>query len=443
MFKSVVVGSIFLGLMSAAYASNPLPFDRAVIFGDSLSDTGNFPERNDYSSSTFPPYNLYIPISSPVDSNLYNTSFKVPEFNVDWHYPTEQFLAGASSKQGLINGQTKAYRSINWPDYFVYNAFPKASAKLTSWYNTYTASVPPKVTTSLNYAWAGAMTIDGFANQSYTPVKTISEQELYDLKKSYLDGKTSISDVAIPGLRQQVNIYLNDLNNKKVDKTDNTAYLIYIGGNDIANTLSNDLLKFKLKKFFSEVGSVSSPGIISTNVKDAVDNLIKNAGAKHVYVLTYLNVANLPIAYKESSSSIVRWVLKKIISAVVSTYNKQLTNIFNSSSYRSIVKVLPVGKSIDEIAKTPRFSSSVKNGLSCVSHVATATNPKPNINNCNYNNSQTYFAWNNSHLTTTVNQYAAYQVYHDIVNTVSLKKAQSDAKEQFILKSSIKALSLH
>ncbi|QGP52828.1 Autotransporter protein or domain, integral membrane beta-barrel involved in protein secretion [Piscirickettsia salmonis] len=440
MLKRFLVSCLCLGMISIPYASSSLPFERLVIFGDSLSDTGNFPEPNDYSSSDTPPYNLYIPIANPVNSQLYGTQFQIPESQAHWNYPSEQFLATASSPQGLINGQAKTYRSINWPEYFIYNAFltkNTANSKLTSWYSLYKASTAPDASTSLNYAWAGALTINGFTNQDYTPFQMMDEQELYDLKQSYLNNKISIGKIAIPGLNQQINIYLNDLNNKKVEKNDSTAYLIYIGGNDIAETLSNDLLSFKLKTFFSKVGSVSFPGTIAMNVKAAVDSLIQNANAKRIYILTYLNVANLPTAYNQSSSPLIRWPLKKLISSIVSTYNKQLISLFNTATYQSIINVLPVGQTIDKVAQTPQFSHSVQNGLSCVNQVATATNPQPNINNCNYNNSQTYFAWNNSHLTTIVNQYVAYQVYYNMINSIHLKTIQSDAKEQEAIKKSI------
>ncbi|OAJ33961.1 hypothetical protein [Piscirickettsia salmonis] len=440
MLKRFLVSCLYLGMISTPYASPSLPFERLVIFGDSLSDTGNFPEPNNYSSSDTPPYNLYIPIANPVDARLYGTNFQVPQSNISWSYPNKQFLSNASSPQGLINGKVKAYKSINWPEYFIYNAFlttTTANSKLTSWYNLYKASAIPDASTSLNYAWAGALTINGYTNQNYTPLQMINEQNLYNLKQSYLNNAISISKIAIPGLNQQVNIYLNDLNTKKVVKNDNTAYLIYIGGNDIAETLSNDLLGFKLKTFYRKVGSVASPGSIAMNVKAAVDNLMQNTNAKRIYILTYLNVANLPTAYNKSSSSVLRWSLKKIISSVVSTYNKQLISLFNTATYQPIVNVLPVGQTIDKVVQTPQFSHSVQNGLSCVNQVATATNPQPNINNCNYNNSQTYFAWNNSHLTTIANQYVAYQVYYNMINSISLKTIQSDEKEQKTIKNSV------
>ncbi|ALB21374.1 Esterase EstA precursor [Piscirickettsia salmonis] len=58
MLKRFLVSCLCLGMISIPYASSSLPFERLVIFGDSLSDTGNFPEPNDYSSSDTPPYNL-------------------------------------------------------------------------------------------------------------------------------------------------------------------------------------------------------------------------------------------------------------------------------------------------------------------------------------------------------------------------------------------------
>ena len=422
---------MFLVSISLFAAKQDLHFERVIFFGDSLSDTGNFPEPNNYDSSTVPPYNLYIPISSPVKSTEYGNEFIVPQTtDVSWRYPTKLFLEESSSlKQGLIDRKTKDYRSINWVEYFVFNSFSSNSAKLIPWTVLYNASDAPNKQTSVNYAWVWAMTIDGFSNLYYKPINTKNEKELNERKQAYLNGNINIDQVAIPGVRKQVSMYFNDLKTGKIKRNNNTAYIIYIGGNDLSNTLNNDLMKLHVNKFLKTIGSVSFPGIMAMNVKNAVDEIIAKGHAKNIYIVSFLNASNLPRAYNTFSLAPGRWLLKKLITASVTSYNRQLADIFSAKSYESIVKVLPLGDALNRLASQPRFVQSVKNGLSCVSEINTSTKPKPEINNCNYNTDETYFAWNDSHLSTKVNQYAAYQIYNDIVNDHNTPKPKSNPAE--------------
>ena len=93
--------------------------------------------------------------------------------------------------------------------------------------------------------------------------------------------------------------------------------------------------------------------------------------------------------------------------------------------------LLPIASSLNNLAKEERFSYSVNNGLSCVDNIPGADSFDPNINNCNYdNNTKTYFAWNNSHLSTVVSQFMAYEVSSNMNNQNLLNLDTDDSLDR-------------
>ena len=68
--------------------------------------------------------------------------------------------------------------------------------------------------------------------------------------------------------------------------------------------------------------------------------LIDKAGAKHIYILTLYNIANIPTTYHESSNYIIRSIQRKILTLTVNSYNKQLPKIFNAKEYDDVVTLI-------------------------------------------------------------------------------------------------------
>jgi phospholipase/lecithinase/hemolysin len=431
---NLLLVSIIISLSSTtAIASTSMSFDRAIFFGDSLSDIGNFPEPKNYlpaEKKDIPLYNLYVPVSNPVNSDLYGKSFDIPDnTEVKWLYPNKRFLNEATTFEGLIDNNKRTYKSINWIEYLVYNNFSKNLLTSSAIYRN-NKTINKNI--SIDYAWVGALSIDGFGDEDQNTVKgSFGQNNLLKIKDKYTADGGQSSDIIIPGVMKQVEYHIDNLDKGLVPKDSNTAYFILVGGNDISETLKNDLLGFHLKRFLHKIGSTISYGTIAKNVKASVDMLINKAGAKHIYVLTLLNVANLPTAYHQSSNYIIRSFIQGIIKHTVNSYNKQLSKIFSTNEYNNVVTLLPIASQLNELAKEGRFSYSVDNGLTCIDNMSGADSTNPNINNCNYDNdTKTYFAWNNSHLSTIVNQFMAYEVISNINNQNQLKLDTDDSQDQ-------------
>ena len=81
-----------------------------IIFGDSLSDIGNYPEPKNVNHPTLENYNLYVPITNPVAESFYGSEGT----------PSKQYLEYAIGTQGSINQKKRNAYSINWVLYFLY-----------------------------------------------------------------------------------------------------------------------------------------------------------------------------------------------------------------------------------------------------------------------------------------------------------------------------------
>ena len=427
----LILSLITLSFLSSIASGKPLnvrlPYDRVVIFGDSTSDTGNFPAARSLPRGGPPPYNSNMPISNPVDADYFGKEFTVTNSETTWHYPTECFLERATSvEKSCADTDEKTNKSINWVEYFAYNALGNNSAsepELIPSSKIYQRAIPPSKFTSLNYAWAGALTTDGFANADYKSITNINnEKELYALPKNYHDGKISIEEVAIPGIRKQVDFYLHDIDSGLVPSDSNTVYLILVGGNDIGKAYEQKSMQTEQTIFNPQELSDK----IANNVKAAVDQL-RTIKAKNIYVLTYFDISNLPRVYHALSQiPIFRGNLKKEMSKNVKLFNDDLSDIFSKEKYKNDVEVLPVGEAINKLMQDSRFRDSVHNGQTCVNN---AKNPFE-ATNCNYGDNQYYFAWNESHFITIVHQYLAQQILRDIQEHLESSTNVSDLTKQ-------------
>ncbi|MDA7742399.1 SGNH/GDSL hydrolase family protein [Francisellaceae bacterium] len=384
---------------------------RYVVFGDSLSDTGNYPEPTNVEAPRFSNFNLYIPVSNPVPENLYGKN----------GFPSKEFLQRSVKYQGKINGQPKSYYSMNWPLYFTYG---KQNHQLVSWY-AHTKDSNSTVH-SINYAWASAV-----SGKESSDGKTQTGLCFHDdgseigvcSKTSILKGRAAYAlhtqdlhydqehgydyqDMVIPDVGKQVELYIEDTR-PLIRK--NTSFIIYIGANDISRYLRAHIVRVMFGAYHSDVKSMTK-GIVS-NVEQAVQKLkaaypSSNQG-NHIYILTLPNFDYLHVIH---DFSLVPNAAAALTYAV-QQYNAELGIAFKDNPD---VSVIDSGTFIDALAHKSIYAASAKSGSTCigsdddlreayVTPLAVISNT-----NCGYVNKNgeevSYFGWNNAHFTSSVNK---------------------------------------
>lgn len=398
-------------------------YRRMVFFGDSLTDTGNFPEPANVNAPDINNLNLYVPITNPVPLSSYGKAEHLFSFHEKkTNIPSLDFLKKSIPTQGLINGKNKTLYSINWPLYLSYNY--AAKQPLITWYHHYINHSLPA--TNINYAWAGAITGKGDGEQCFyksgetypglCSAQTIAKQRLsylnYTNNNPSYDKNThyALTDIQIPSLKKQVSLYLDD---KTVSVKDNTSFFIYIGGNDIGDFLRNYHKDSSNPLMLMDSMIHLSVKKIAQNVLDAV-NQIESAYKKTKYknynfhILTLLNLANMHEAYHYEKTPVFGNILKIVINYIVDRYNHSLREAFKN---RAHVTVLEAGSFVNNAASESRYASSIKNGTTCIASSSEYIDPvQSSNNNCNYFSGympKTFFNWNNNHFTSKIHQLMA------------------------------------
>jgi|GEM_PF-3218144 len=406
------------------------PNEHVIMFGDSIVDTGNYPEPANVHSPGLSNFNLYVPITNPV--NVSDEAFKA-------------FLLASLSpayQQGKIDDEAKAKHSANWPLYLTYklNAQP-----LITWYAHEEKDSP---VININYAWASAVAgnprgtseptgecfhDDGSPFPGNCNTDTlISNKQLYLAHTSENPNYDKYTDIQIPDLGKQISSYLDD---KSVSLKTNTTFFIYIGANDIGNFLKANLIKAVLEpsSMFKKTVEQQMP-IIANHVNEAIQRLelaYTNVGKSkfQIYLLTLPNFNDLHEGYTYTHPSIFgkpTWlpgISPRIENAMTNaqiSYNQNLEAV--AAKYHNVF-VINMGDYLDKLAASSVYKDSVKNGTVCIEGPAYTTPQANGTNNCKYENKQErtviYFSWNNAHFSSPVNQQIASYIYKELPLVVS------------------------
>ena len=400
--------------------------EHLIFFGDSWSDTGNYPEPQNIAHPQLKNFNLYVPISNPVPQKLYGTK----------GFPSRAFLRASIKNSGKINAQSRSQYSINWPLYFTYNYYNKQRVSpvpaLVSWYQI-EAKQAPISSSNINYAWASAVAgsldghdpkggqcfhVNGLVYKGSCTIKSLIEHRnryWQETNNPYYDKNHDYryAQIQIPDLNKQVNLYLQH------GIKAHSKIFIYIGANDIGNFLKPHILTllFSSAKAFRKQSLEPQMKIVANHVQVAVQR-IQAAYAKakishyHIYILTLPYLSNLHEAYTYQHLPIIGWLfgsrIVKTIDAATDIYNQDLNSSLRAKPH---VSLIDLGAHINKLAASKTYAESIKQGDTCIGSTKGAyTLANPQGNDCHYKSGgvlYTYFSWNNAHFTSSVNNSVA------------------------------------
>lgn len=258
-----------------------------IVFGESLSDGGNFPESaniwwNPSSEKTMSNAvaQFYVPFSDPVDTSTLTTARPTLD---------DRYL----SKQAGITGQTspRKYRSISWPQFFLAMTTATHITKsdiISPSHLLSTRQIPADY--SFNYAWGYSTSGKGCVNPYYAHYAACDAKTISTARENYVTHPTmdNYEQLQIPGLGEQVKLFIQDHHDHKVVIDKNTVYVFWTGGNDLI-IASSDMLKKHVPwpaiQFLSGLTAVH----VTHTIKRLLNALPKADQPKQIYVFNMFN----------------------------------------------------------------------------------------------------------------------------------------------------------
>jgi phospholipase/lecithinase/hemolysin len=407
--RNLVLILIFLAMPWVAEAM----ISNVVVFGDSLSDIGNFPESE---TSFYPGTNkisqcVYLPARNPI--NLTETDhYTVPGSpKIVLSYPNVNAVSYLP-KQARIDGAVRGGRAMNWTQYFLHEAKLKHVIErddIAPWITVYNKRKSPAA--SVNYAYYGALTTNDCHDQDYGHQSDCDLISIYKTQQTYRDGPQDVigmNTVQVPGLQKQVTLFKNDLEQKKITVDTNTAVLVMIGGNDIA--VASEKIQ-SLQPANMRDAMTALTGGIADNVAVALEQIIQTPNIRHIYLMNIYNLGLSPKVYNNLMISRLASELTKVYNHQllkrIDTLRKQHPSIsfnlydthaqFEAQAYSDVFKV-NLGRQCDENSEYLTADSSPINCGSDQGHDA-------------------YLFWNDVHPSSLADQFLAHGLLEFVRST--------------------------
>ncbi|MCX7121215.1 MAG: hypothetical protein NTZ67_05525 [Gammaproteobacteria bacterium] len=390
-------------------ASSLAQFSNMIVFGDSLSDGGNFPEsqkilwdanKGKTLANSVP--QLYVPFSNPIDTAS-------PPFSFTWPTLSDAIL----DTQVTIDNTNRKYRSISWPQFFLNMAALShlSNSSAISPSNLLNFQKIPN-TTSFNYAWGYAMTSESCVNPYYQPTQECDAKRIYQARKNYLVNPSmeNYKKIEVPGLYKQLELFVNDERSNKVAVDQNTLYVFWISANDLivaSDALLSHWNPFPILKF---ILGFSSENILK-NISILHYSLPKKKQPKAVYVFNMFNPKLTPGYYNNTTLGTLGGVVVDCHNFWLK-WNAKIFNLFSSTK----VIILPAHKWYERSSKTDYFKLHL--GQACQldggDYTSPTTIPKSNCAG--------FMFWNAVHPAAPMNALEAYQFFNVLISDKTARK---------------------
>jgi hypothetical protein len=415
-------------------------FSNVIIFGDSQSDIGNGPENltiYDQSSASSPHYaaNIYVPISNPVNTEkdiiLPKLPIKFPPMN---GVQDERFTLTLPNKLPLCHQDhcyRKAFRSLNWSEYFIYNAVEQnivhSPADFRPWVIQYHRADDPSIHQSVNYAWYAAMSTGQCHRFDYTVCPctmdhlTLSDS-VYHAQNKYRYHQTTDNmaknmelrhALIIPSTQKQIQMFKNDLVHHKVIVNNRTLYIVWTGANDIAAAFTKMQKKQISKSNFFQTLTRDIPTTIAGKNNHSIVQQLLSIGAKHIIIVGQYNLDLVPGILTEYKTKTQRLKAVKAMMRISHAYNAALYQIIKTSYSPVLVQFVDIETPINElIFKKHMFFSYLQTlGESCINHTNQNKFMEGDAVSCFTGDVNFPIGWwNDFHLSTQLNQVIAHAI---------------------------------
>lgn len=382
-------------------------FSNMIIFGDSLSDNGNFPESpTPYITSNAPhivqntntPF--YVPFSNPVDTS--NGSGAPPLATIERRLPWPQLDPTLLAEQVPITWQNqhqaqRAYRSLSWTELMLgyANALSLSSSEaVVPSMLVHDHEIPKNA--SVNYAWGYALAGTGCYDTHYNPWPSCQREQVWQKRQQYMHAPTDTNrlQLMIPSTSSQVDFFLQDLQANKVHVDTNTVYVFWIGGNNMIKSY-NHLLDWHPIDMLHFIFAVPNAVVLQA-ITHITDTLPSDKLPKTMYIFNLMDPSLTPGYYHTKIAP-----LATALSSLYNFWTSMRIDYYNMT-HKTKVKIIPVHSWYNEASRHHYFKQHL--GESCQVKGGNFTQADSIPNNC-----QGFMYWNDVHPTVNMHKITAYR----------------------------------
>ena len=449
-FKKVLRLCLFMGLQfctlfSFAHPTRWPKYSNVIIFGDSQSDIGNGPE-----SLTYHELNvstgvskiataLYVPISNPVDRQQDTV---LPNLNIDFP-PSSRIKKFALTLPKALpictHGRchAKKYRSLNWVEYFMYNAAKDglidSPADLRPWVMQYRQHTRASIHHSVDYAFYSAMSNAQcshvpfpYAPTACTHAHLSLNDSIYQQQQKYRTQQSAVNHAAnaylrqqiiIPSLQKQIQLFKYDLRHNTVKVNPHTLYIVWTGVNDIGlvfhrygkKEISSHVLNDKLNH--------DIPHLIAGHEPQSIVNQLLRLGAQHILVIGQYNLGFMPGALAKQHLGLVRHIIIKKATHYIRQYNQSLQRLILKNFNPKKVKYIEIQAPIAAQVSFSGYANTL--GSMCNTRMIAQRIQQGDAISCDDNRHPGIGWWNQAHLATQLNQLIAAIVLDNVSSPAS------------------------
>ena len=420
---------ILAGALICATSMSAPTYSRVIIFGDSLSDIGNMPEspaliEPAYNSLAM---NLYVPISNPSVGKDTPTTYTVAGTSGTGNFPAHAPQPQPPLRIGKVSFPRLAY-SLSWPQFFTQQALDHKLLKSAQiwpwfWWKTHNSS---NAHLSIDYAWAGAVTDNLCRDFSYNnPTKNCDAKSILAGQAAYRAAgfgrsHTTVASVQVPGLKKQVELFLQDSAGHPAIAQSDTLYAVLIGGNDL-NLALMDLKKHRIISAFGRILHGSAK-----RVRQSIETLIDKRGARHIVIFNLFDTSQLPYLQTAIWKSGFLSVSKKpgfikLARLMTNIYNRELGYVvkrlnrrYNRKAHQVDIQFFDFHQVMQSVQDQASFSNPSTLYQTCLGWSAThSPHYYTHANNCKKGNA-TYLFWNGAHPAMYLDQAIAYHLVQQL-----------------------------
>ena len=243
MLKMILPPILLCSLISAT--AQAVPFSHVIIFGDSLSDSGNLPTHAiplKKTSNGFVRSNLIanytIAISNPVNTAGWRMNWAT-QVGDKQQYPWPPLLLKAPSYRESsplawpVKKNNRSEQSASWAVFFTqYAAINNLIPNNSIISSRYLQHIPPARGRNINYAWASALLNNGCFNFHYKQLNATCTQATVGktIDKYHHISISKRNQIEIPSIDKQISFFLADAKAGLTTHDNKTLYILWGGG---------------------------------------------------------------------------------------------------------------------------------------------------------------------------------------------------------------------